>query len=158
MAYVPGEQERTMIQEAMRSAKTGPMIDDKGVVHVSPLQFGGVQNAEKFRVALDEDGDPVHVNGLPSIRIGDVVFIGAWVVAVGELVAVRFTHFAITRHPLRRFFTYVHLKDENLRNVSLNFHTLAAHLDSQLPDGTEKDEGMRKLLEAKDCFVRAALP
>lgn len=27
-----------------------------------------------------------------------------------------------------------------------------------LPDGTELAVGLRKLLEAKDCFVRAALP
>ena len=29
---------------------------------------------------------------------------------------------------------------------------------SILPDGEEKSTGLRKLLEAKDCFVRAALP
>lgn len=30
-------------------------------------------------------------------------------------------------------------------------------MDAQLPDCAEKSAGMRKLLEAKDCFVRAAL-
>ncbi len=30
-------------------------------------------------------------------------------------------------------------------------------LEATLPDGPEKSAGMRKLLEAKDCFVRAAL-
>ena len=35
---------------------------------------------------------------------------------------------------------------------------LARELDAQLPDGAEKSAGLRKLLEAKDCFVRATLP
>jgi hypothetical protein len=30
-------------------------------------------------------------------------------------------------------------------------------MEAELPDGPEKSAGMRKLLEAKDCFVRAAL-
>jgi hypothetical protein len=28
-------------------------------------------------------------------------------------------------------------------------------MEEMLPDGPEKSAGMRKLLEAKDCFVRA---
>lgn len=34
---------------------------------------------------------------------------------------------------------------------------LANHLLSELEDGPELTEGLRKLLEAKDCFVRASL-
>lgn len=30
-------------------------------------------------------------------------------------------------------------------------------MDRELPNGPEKSAGLRKLLEAKDCFVRAAL-
>jgi hypothetical protein len=30
-------------------------------------------------------------------------------------------------------------------------------MELTLPDGSEKSAGMRKLLEAKDCFVRAML-
>ena len=38
------------------------------------------------------------------------------------------------------------------------FYTgLARQLDLLLPDGPEKTAGMRKLLEAKDCHVRALL-
>ena len=29
-------------------------------------------------------------------------------------------------------------------------------MEAELPDGPEKSAGMRKLLEAKDCFVRCA--
>ncbi|MEJ6283157.1 hypothetical protein [Acinetobacter baumannii] len=34
---------------------------------------------------------------------------------------------------------------------------LARQMDEQLPDGPEKSTGLRKLLEAKDAFVRQAL-
>ncbi len=34
---------------------------------------------------------------------------------------------------------------------------LAREMDESLPDGAEKSAGLRKLLEAKDCAVRAAL-
>ena len=30
-------------------------------------------------------------------------------------------------------------------------------MDDFLPDGPEKSAGLRKLLEAKDCFVRSAI-
>jgi hypothetical protein len=35
---------------------------------------------------------------------------------------------------------------------------LAEAMIVELPDGPELTAGLRKLLEAKDCFVRAALP
>ncbi|WP_245263211.1 hypothetical protein [Azorhizobium doebereinerae] len=34
---------------------------------------------------------------------------------------------------------------------------LAEKMDAELPDGAEKSAGLRKLLEAKDCLVRAKL-
>ena len=34
---------------------------------------------------------------------------------------------------------------------------LAKAMDDSLPDGPEKSAGLRKLLEAKDCLVRAKL-
>lgn len=53
-------------------------------------------------------------------------------------------------------FTYEHLKP-NLREVSKPICDLARTIDESLPDGPEKSAGLRKLLEAKDCFVRASL-
>lgn len=53
-------------------------------------------------------------------------------------------------------FSYAHLP-ENLQDVSARISDLANHLNDTLPDCTEKDFGLRKLLEAKDCFVRARL-
>ena len=64
------------------------------------------------------------------------------------------------RHPgtvsIARYFAYEHLKTP-LRGVSRQCHDLAEQMIATLPDGPELTAGLRKLLEAKDCFVRAAL-
>lgn len=64
------------------------------------------------------------------------------------------------RHPatanLLRFFEYEHLPP-HLRTTSRECHMLAHSIADRLPDGPELSAGLRKLLEAKDCFVRAAL-
>lgn len=53
------------------------------------------------------------------------------------------------------FFTYEHLPTY-LREVSKPFALLAHHIAQSL-DGPEATVCLRKLLEAKDCAVRAAL-
>lgn len=64
------------------------------------------------------------------------------------------------RHPatqgLAKFFVFAHLPT-HLQEVSRPCHDLAAAMIDNLPDGPELTTGLRKLLEAKDCFVRAAL-
>lgn len=64
------------------------------------------------------------------------------------------------RHPgtlhVLRFFEYDHLP-ANLAWFSAPFHGLAHEMVQHLPDGPELTAGLRKLLEAKDCMVRAAL-
>ncbi len=55
-----------------------------------------------------------------------------------------------------KFFSYEHLP-EKLQEVSKPIGELAKLMEETLPDGAEKSAGMRKLLEAKDCFVRAKL-
>jgi hypothetical protein len=53
------------------------------------------------------------------------------------------------------YFEYDHLPDE-LQLASKPFHDLAHHYAQTLPNGgAELTAGLRKLLEAKDCFVRA---
>ena len=56
-----------------------------------------------------------------------------------------------------QYFEYSHLP-ENLQYVSRPIAELAHLMENTVPDGPEKSAGMRKLLEAKDCFVRASLP
>ena len=55
-----------------------------------------------------------------------------------------------------KFFDYTHLPP-NLQEVSKEVQRLAVFMKNTLPEGREKSAGMRKLLEAKDCFVRAML-
>jgi hypothetical protein len=65
-----------------------------------------------------------------------------------------------TRHPatsqLLSFFAFEHLPP-HLQAISAPCHDLAFDMASTLPDGAELSAGLRKLLEAKDCFVRQAL-
>ena len=55
-----------------------------------------------------------------------------------------------------KWFSYEHLPVK-LQEVSKPIGELAKLMEETLPDGAEKSAGMRKLLEAKDCFVRAKL-
>ena len=58
--------------------------------------------------------------------------------------------------PIMKYFAFEHLPPK-LQEVSKPIGELAKAVDESLPDGAEKSAGLRKLLEAKDCFVRSAL-
>jgi hypothetical protein len=58
--------------------------------------------------------------------------------------------------PLMQFFSYEHLRAD-LRAVSAPFAELANTIVQNLPRNPERTVALRKLLEAKDCAVRAAL-
>lgn len=55
-----------------------------------------------------------------------------------------------------RYFQSDHLP-EPLASISTECRILAVIMAKSLPQGPELTAGLRKLLEAKDCFVRAAL-
>jgi len=55
-----------------------------------------------------------------------------------------------------QFFAFKHLPGE-LAAISENFFKLADWADQNLPPNPEKDKMLMKLLEAKDCAVRAKL-
>lgn len=65
------------------------------------------------------------------------------------------------RHPatqqMLKHFDFEHLRSSELKAVSRKFHGLAHELLPLLPDGPELTVCLRKLLEAKDCAVRAAV-
>lgn len=61
-----------------------------------------------------------------------------------------------TQH-FEKLFAYSHLPEGILRETSAQANVLACQMVRTLPDGPELSAGLRKLLEAKDCFVRAAL-
>lgn len=58
--------------------------------------------------------------------------------------------------PIMKFFEYEHLP-EKLQKISKPFCDLAHHVHSTIPPGAETSTALRKILEAKDCAVRAAL-
>lgn len=55
-----------------------------------------------------------------------------------------------------QFFEYAHLP-EHLREVSKPFGDLANMIAETLPSNPERTVALQKLLEAKDCAVRARL-
>lgn len=58
--------------------------------------------------------------------------------------------------PIMQYFNYDHLP-QHLQDTSKPIGDLAKQIDETLPASAEKSAGLRKLLEAKDCFVRASL-
>lgn len=58
------------------------------------------------------------------------------------------------REPLMQFFAYAHLR-EDLQATSRPFGELAEWIVANLPVCAERTVALRKLLEAKDCAVRA---
>ena len=62
----------------------------------------------------------------------------------------------VTKYPILAFFEFAHLP-HHLQRVSKPMRWLAKTLACTLPEGAETAAGLRKLMEAKDCFVRAAL-
>ncbi len=57
---------------------------------------------------------------------------------------------------LLQFFAYKHLPDQ-LQDVSRPFGEIAEWIVATLPRNPERTTALRKLLEAKDCAVRAKL-
>jgi hypothetical protein len=62
----------------------------------------------------------------------------------------------IDRDYLLQFFAYEHLP-ERLQQHSKPFSELANKIMETLPSNQERTMALRKLLEAKDCAVRAVL-
>lgn len=58
--------------------------------------------------------------------------------------------------PMLQFFAYAHLPSE-LQKISAPFGVLATMLVETLPRNPERTVALRKLLESKDCAVRAQL-
>jgi hypothetical protein len=65
------------------------------------------------------------------------------------------------RHPsVKEIMKYLE-PNPNLKGIQAeiaqSFHSMADNLLNELEDSPELTAGLRKLLEAKDCFVRASL-
>jgi len=66
------------------------------------------------------------------------------------------TAFPAPKDRMLQFFAYDHLP-EHLKRVSAPFGDLAQQIVETLPSNPERTVALRKLLEAKDCAVRALL-
>lgn len=75
--------------------------------------------------------------------------------AAAELAAARRAQIT-PQATILRYFEFGHLPPA-LAEVSMEFQIIAEHMDDLLPNGPEKSVCLRKLLEAKDAAVRAAL-
>lgn len=63
---------------------------------------------------------------------------------------------AANGEPIMQFFQFEHLPD-HLQTISRRFAQLAYEIYDALPRNPERTTALRKLLEAKDCAVRAKL-
>lgn len=59
--------------------------------------------------------------------------------------------------PIMQYFAWGHLPFGHLQDISRKVAELAIAMEQALPAGPEKTTGLRKLLEAKDCFMRVAM-
>jgi len=59
-------------------------------------------------------------------------------------------------YEILKYFAYEHLPP-HLQKISKPFHDMAYEVFGALPPCAETSAGLRKLLEAKDCAVRAAV-
>lgn len=57
---------------------------------------------------------------------------------------------------MMKWFEGAHLS-KPLNDLVCEVRELAEKMDERLAESAEKTTGLRKLLEAKDCFVRAAI-
>jgi hypothetical protein len=60
------------------------------------------------------------------------------------------------RHSILKYFKYDHLPI-HLQEISAPISAMAFKMAATLPANAELSAGLRKLLEAKDCFVRAQI-
>lgn len=65
------------------------------------------------------------------------------------------------RHPavkqIARWLDWEQMPAGKTRNIAMSCHRLAREVLEDLPDDPELVAGLRKLVEARDCFVRAAI-
>jgi len=67
-----------------------------------------------------------------------------------------FTDEELDKEPILEFFAFEHLPP-HLKEISSRFAGLAASLLHELPKNAERTTAFRKLIEAKDCAVRARI-
>lgn len=117
---------------------------------------------EKDNKALSEDGNWVEFTNNRALRFQSKKFAENYRSEV-NVVGVEITEHIFddaqsmtTDTPIMKFFTFEHLSGK-MRDTSQAFCQMAQFVDAHLAPGAEKSVCLRKLLEAKDAAVRAAI-
>lgn len=63
----------------------------------------------------------------------------------------------LPKYSILKYFYYGHHFPEHLQTISCKFAEIALVMVRNVPNNAETSAGLRKLLEAKDCFMRAGL-
>ena len=114
---------------------------------------------------LSEDGNWVEFTNNRALRFQSAPFARDYITAKdvpregidGTVIEHIFDNSQMTTNtPIMKFFTFEHLPPK-LKDVSQAFCQVAQFVDAHLAPGTEKAVCLRKLLEAKDAGVRAAI-
>lgn len=123
----------------LTTRRHGDAMGDAGVVASTPIDLDGLRQMQ-HAISLELAA----VGGSASAEIHPA--------------PVEFTEAELQQNPILRYFHYSHLPP-HLQERSRPFAQLAraALSNSTGKDNAELAEGLRKLLEAKDCIVRAAL-
>lgn len=125
-----------------------------------PIGFVRRDNFSKTRLARDQGADLWCIIG-PTVEINMRKGVQLWEIFVvcyfqGLENATNLSSTEKRDEDMLQFFTYEHLP-EAMQKVSKPFCDLARSIMETLPQNPERTVALRKLLEAKDCAVRASI-
>lgn len=75
----------------------------------------------------------------------------------GALTAPTFTTEELQQDDVLQYFSYAHLTNEEMREASEPFARMARDIIDHIPRCPQRTMALNKLVEAKDCAVRAAM-
>ncbi|MEY4428614.1 MAG: Erwinia phage vB EamM Alexandra [Pseudomonadota bacterium] len=152
-----------------------PSTYDTGCMETKPptvMEFNGTQPCDAGVVYVhgdrlvnlsvtDHNGNVHKRNSVTLHQPGDVISAGGgYAVWMDYQISATLESTAHKRSvgpsEILRYFNCGHLP-EYLQEIAEPFFMTAEFLDQELPGGAEKATALRKLLEAKDCAIRAAL-
>lgn len=125
------------------------------------VKLSGDQGIDRGVVVLALKALTAEVNGgglddLLTVEAADADTVAVAQERVGDVVRGPLLHPATL--DMLEWFEFEHLTDQTLRDVSAGFHSLAYGLVNRGDlVGAELTTSLRKLVEAKDCAVRAAI-
>lgn len=109
--------------------------------------------------ATEERANPTTRSWLAAQQLRDIERTDSQAVAFTPPVAATFAGDRQAADPpddrMLKWFAAAHLPRNDLRELSMRFRDLAYQVCAELEPGPERTVALRKLLEAKDCAVRA---